>query len=297
MPSSVHRLIGQGKITPPPWLDTNLHLEVIMGSRAYGCNDPDKSDYDIRGVFTPPKHHCFPNVHGLVVGYDDLPKCEHWNESHVKDQDGKREYDFDIHSICKFLRLAEENNPNQIDLLFAHETLVKHCTAVGRMLLDRRHLFLSKLCWVRFRGYAAHQFHKLKEKCPVGKRLVIVQQYGYDVKFGYHCLRLLNEAGQIITRGDLNLFEGNEEYKAIRRGDWSLERLENEFVARKLAVEQAYHNSKLPEKPDHEQVRQLLLDCLEHHYGSLAKVVVRPDETIRALRDIDNIINHVRPLL
>lgn len=294
MPSTVKRLLGQGQITPPPWLEANLHLEVIVGSRAYGCNDPDSSDYDIRGVFTPPKAMIFPATQGLMVGFDDLPRCDRWGEQHVKDQDGRREYDFDLHNITKFFSLALRNNPNQVDLLFTQETLVKHSTPVGRMILDGRKLFLSKLCWKRFRGYASDQFHKLKERNPTGKRLELVRKFGYDVKFAYHCVRLLREAEMILTECDLKLCEGNEEYKAIRRGEWSYEFLEAQFMARRLGVETAYHQSRLPEKPDEHAVRQLLLDCLEHHYGSLAKVCVRPDFATDTLREITKILDRVR---
>ena len=297
MASAVHRMLHQGKICPPHWLEPNLHLEVVMGSRAYGCNDHDKSDYDIRGVFTTPKVYCFPATDGLVVGFDAIPKCEHWAEPHVKDEDGKREYDFDLHSIQHFLRLAEQNNPNQIDLLFAHESQIKHCTAVGRMLLDDRRIFLSKLCWKRFRGYASDQFHKLKDKKAEGKRKEIIETFGYDVKFGYHCLRLLRECEMILTESDLDLYRGNEEYKAIRRGEWPLEVLEKEFYARREGIEKFYHSCKLPEMPDHHKVRDLLLRCLEHHYGSLSRVIVRPDAATIALKEIDAIMVKARPWL
>lgn len=299
MASRTRQLFDQGAITPPPWLPDNLHLEAVMGSRAYGCNEPDSSDYDVRGVYTPPKVMCFPAVQGLVVGFDDIPKCDHWAEAHVQDRDGGREFDFDLHSITKFLRLACENNPNQVDLLFSRETNVTHCSAVGRMLLDARRLFPSKLLWKRFRGYAADQFHKLKrEKVPeTGKRRTLILTYGYDVKFAYHCIRLLNEAEQLLLTGELDLMQGNEEYKAIRRGEWNFARLEREFEARKVAVESVYHTSKLPEVPDRAAVKRLLLDCLEHHYGSLAKVATRPDETAIALRDIDAILTRIRPQL
>jgi hypothetical protein len=297
MPSRVKRLLEQGSITPPPWLEANLHLEVIMGSRAYGCNDPASSDYDIRGVFTAPKVYAFPATQGLVVGFDELPRCDHWAEAHIKDRDGQREFDFDLHNLTSFLRLAEQNNPNQVDLLFARETQVTHCSAVGRMLLDARKLFLSKLCWKRYRGYAADQWHHVKNKKVLGKRKVLVEQFGYDVKFASHAFRLLNYAEMILSEGDLDLMCCSDELKAIRRGDFTLEQLDSEFAIRKAAVESAYPCSKLPEKPDHDRVRQLLLDCLEHHYGSLNKVVVRPDASVWALRDIDAILDRVRNIL
>ncbi len=264
-----------------------------MGSRAYGCNELDSSDYDIRGIFTPPKVMCFPNTQGLVVGFDQIPACEHWVDADVTDDAG-RKFDFDLHNITKFMKLALENNPNQVDLLFAHETLVTHVTAVGRMILDSRRLFLSKLCWVRFRGYAASQMKKIRGKKAEGKRVALVEKYGYDVKFAYHCIRLLNECVQILTRDNLVLSEGSEEYKEIRRGDWSMEQLESRFASRMEAAEQAYLKSTLPDCPDAGRVKTLLLSCLEHHYGSLAKVVARPDALKRALLDIDTVLDGVR---
>lgn len=294
MAGFITRLYEGGVITPPQWMPNSVVLEVIMGSRAYGCNSADSSDYDVRGVFVPPKTMCFPAVAGLVVGYDQIPACDNWVEPHVKDPDGKKEFDFDVHNICKFVRLAEQNNPNQVDLLFAHETLVKHCSAVGRMLLDARHLFLSKLCWKRFRGYASDQWHHVKNKKAQGKRKELVEKFGYDVKFASHAFRLLRECEQILSEGNLDLFQGNEELKAIRRGDFTLDELDRQFAVRKEGVERLYHACTLPEMPDHEKVRALLLACLEHHYGSLAKVAPQPDAAIKSLREVDDVLRKVR---
>lgn len=298
MPSRTLFCQKLGLIAPPPYLVDNLHLEAVMGSVAYGCNSPDKSDFDIRGVFAPPKAHCFPGLQGLVVGFDDVPEHKAWQKAHVNDAARGREFDFELHPITKFLKLCAMNNPDQMGLLFSRESNITHCSAVGRMLLDARRIFPSKLLWKRFRGYAADQFHRLKkEGVPEGKRKELVQKYGYDVKFAYHCIRLLNQARQLLVAGEMDLMDGQEEYKAIRRGDWSFARLEQEFEARKLQVESVFLTTALPETPDAAVVRQLLLDCLEHHYGSLAKAVTRPDELAIALRDIDATLARVREKL
>ncbi len=286
-------MLEQGKVTPPSWLAGNLHLEVVMGSRAYGCADPDKSDFDIRGIFTPPKSMCFPAVDGLAAGYDPIPACEHWCQPHVFDQSRQREFDFDLHNITKFLRLAEENNPNQVDLLFASSNLITQCSAIGQMLLDHRSLFLSKLCWKRYRGYAAAQFAKVTHKRTEGKRVELVERFGYDTKFAAHTLRLLIQCEMILTEGHLDLTVAGAEMRSIRRGEWTLEHFSNEFLARKLAIEEYYPGCSLPEAPDHARVRELLLNCLEHHYGSLGKVVLRQDSTVLALKDIRTILNRV----
>lgn len=297
MPSAVKRLLDNGLITPPKFLQPNLMLEVIMGSRAYGCQSEDSSDYDIYGICIPPKEYVFPNTRGLINGFDVIPAFQQWHQPHIKDNDGKREYDFTVFNIIRFFELAKENNPNIVDMLFVHETLVKHCTPVGRLILDHRKIFLSKLCWKKFRGYASDQFHKMKERVPEGKRKALVEQHGYDTKFGSHCIRLLREAEQILTEGDLDLFAGNAELKAIRRGEWSFEQLEKEFLARKVAVEEVYGKCKLPETPDHEALKTLLLSCLESHYGSLSKVVPQPNAEKNALIAIDKVLDSVRHLL
>lgn len=269
-------------------------LEVYMGSRAYGCNDPGSSDYDIYGIVMPPRVYIFPHTDGLIPGYDNCPIFKQWQEHHVQDSDGKRSYDFSIYNIVRFFQLSEENNPNMVDMLFIPEVCVKHCSPVGRLILDNRRLFLSKLCWKKFRGYASDQFHKLKERNPEGKRKELVEKYGYDIKFGYHVIRLLREAEQILTEGDLNLQIGNQELKSIRNGEWSFDRLEKEFEIRKIAVETNYANCKLQEVPDHAQLKQLLLNCLEMHYGSLDKICPRLDASAQALRDIAAIVDKNR---
>ena len=164
------------------------------------------------------------------------------------------------------------------------------------MIVDNRHLFLSKLAWKRYRGYASDQFRGLNRRKKTGSRAELVEQFGYDVKFGSHCFRLLNECEQILFEENLDLMRDNGELKAIRNGEWSFERLEKEFEARKLSIESRFHQSKLPEVPDEEKIRQLLLNCLEHHYGSLSAAIYRPDEAIRALRDMDQVMSRVRNL-
>jgi hypothetical protein len=167
------------------------------------------------------------------------------------------------------------------------------------MVLDNRHLFLSKLCWKRFRGYCACQIKKCRDKNPEGKRKALVEKYGYDVKFASHAVRLLRECEQIITEGTLDLTKDNDEIKAIRKGEWSLDKVESMIDARMLALETFYHSGKckLPETPDTFRIRQLLFDCLESHYGSLGAAVNRPDESIRALREIDLTLSKVRRIL
>src|SRR5690606_15670611 len=46
---------------------------------------------------------------------------------------------------------------------------------------------------------------------------------GFDAKYLYHLVRLLDEVEQILTLEDLDLHRAKEHLKAIRRGDFSLD--------------------------------------------------------------------------
>lgn len=298
MGSSIQQYIKKKLVTPPSWLGTNLCYEVMMGSRAYGVNESESSDFDIYGFAIPPKSIVFPHTAGYIPGFDNAPDFEQWQQHHVLDVDTDKEFDFSVYNIVKYFKLLTENNPNIVDSLFVPEFCIKHITPVGQLIRDNRKLFLSKLCWPKFRGYAASQFHKLEIKNPEGKRKELIDKFGYDTKFAYHIIRLLDEAEQILMTGDLSLDKNNQELKAIRRGEWSFKKLQQEFEIRKSSVEKNYASSTLQNEPDRGKIKQLLIQCLELHYGSIGNdCVARNDLPIQVLQNIIKEIEKVRGIV
>ena len=128
-------------------------------------------------------------------------------------------------------------------------------------------------------------------------RFESVKTSGVDSKLMYHVVRLLGEIEQILTTGDLDLTLDRERLKAIRRGEWTLERIEEFFASKEKALEELYQKCELPWGPDEEAIKRLLLDCLEEHYGDLSSAVVQPDRAVGALRRIRDEIDNVRGLL
>lgn len=118
--------------------------------------------------------------------------------------------------------------------------------------------------------------------------------YGFDVKCAYHVVRLLGQCEQILTEHDLDFCRNREHLKAIRRGDVTQEDIEKWAAEKERQLEQAFHDSKLPERADEDRIRELLLNCLEDHYGSLDACVARVDPAVSALRDIRDIVERVR---
>ncbi|MGE3819209.1 MAG: nucleotidyltransferase domain-containing protein [Isosphaeraceae bacterium] len=299
--STLQRLTDKGLIRPPRWLPGNVQYETIMGSVAYGVSSV-ASDMDVYGWAIPPKEEIFPHLRGEVAGFGKpAARFETFQQHHVEDRDALaghgRTYDLAIFGIVKFFQLAMENNPNMIDCLFTPATCVLHSTRAGNLVRENRRLFLHKGAWPKFKGYAYSQLHKLAIKQPQGKRAELVAKHGYDTKFGYHVVRLISEVEMILTEGDLDLQRDNDRLKAIRRGEWTEERLRRWFAEKEPQLERAHAESKLPAVPDESRIKELLLAVLEEHYGSLEGCVVNPDRAIVALRNIQAELDRVKDLL
>lgn len=298
MSSKTQHLIKKGLLTSPPYfLENAVQYEVIMGSIAYGVAEDD-SDMDVYGFAIPPRDWTFPHLRGEIPGFDEPgQQFDQIQQHHMMDASARggkgQEYDLTIYSIVKYFKLLMDNNPNIIDSLFVPRHCVVYSTAIGELVRERRHIFLHKKCWSTFKGYAYAQLHKMRTKVPEGSRIAIIEKYGYDVKFAYHVVRMLNEIEQLLVEGDLDLARNKEQLKAIRRGEWSQQAVEDYFETKEKQLEQCYVDSKLPAQPNKVAIKELLLNCFEQHYGSLSECVVREDEALVALREIETIARRV----
>jgi uncharacterized protein len=299
--STLQRLTDHGLVKPPRWLPANVQYETVMGSMAYGVSTDD-SDFDVYGWAIPPKDDVFPHLRGDIPGFGRQHKrFEQFQEHHVRDAAALagrgRTYDLTVFGVVKFFALAMDNNPNVLDSLFTPADCVLHCTRVGHLVRESRRLFLHRGAWPKFKGYAYSQLHKIATKEPTGKRAELVAQHGYDVKFAYHVVRLLGEVEQILLEGDIDLRRDAERLKAIRRGEWTEERLRRWAAEKEADLERAYAASNLPATPNEPALRTLLLNCLEEHYGNLSECVVQPDRAVTALRAMQAELDRVKDLL
>lgn len=289
-------------VSPPTWLPMNTMYLTTMGSIAYGVAE-DTSDFDVYGWAIPPRNMVFPHLTGYINGFGTPPPSfDNWQKHHIIDQDalgGKgREYDFSIFSIVRYFDLCTEGNPNMVDSLFVPQECVLHSTNVSNLVRDKRHMFLSKLLWPRLKGYAYSQLHKASGKNPKAgsKRHKLRELHGYDSKFLYHVVRLLSQGEQIFLEGDLDLQEkGRREHmKAIRRGEIPEEDIRKWASEKESQLEKLYHESKLPEKPNEKAVYELLVQCLEEHYGSLDACLTQPDWAVEGLKELDQLLDKFR---
>lgn len=274
----------------PKWLPDNCHYLTIMGSLAYGVSKDD-SDFDVYGFCMQPVEMMFPHLTGSIPGFGPKPPSfDQWQQHHLPFHKGGylRNYDFSIYSIIKFFQLCAENNPNMIDALFTPRNCIIHTSLVGERVRQERKNFLHQGAIHKFKGYAYAQMHKIKTKTNPenASRKADVEEHGYDLKFAYHVVRLANECQQILETGDLDLQRDNEILKSIRRGEWTLERLEAWFAEAEKRLDALTVDCKLPKTPDWEYLRKLLLECIECHYGTITKAVANNKDILEDIKDV-----------
>ncbi|MDZ4390421.1 MAG: nucleotidyltransferase domain-containing protein [Gemmatimonadales bacterium] len=93
------------------------------------------------------------------------------------------------------------------------------------------------------------------------KRKAMVRKYQYDVKNAAHLIRLLRMGAEFLRTGVLQVYRttDGEEIKAIKRGEWALDRVKAEAKTLFEGLEAARETSPLPTEPDREGAHLLLL--------------------------------------
>jgi predicted nucleotidyltransferase len=290
----VNKLEKQGLIHPPKWLPDNILFLGYGGSVSYGAS-ADTSDMDCFGFCMPPKHLLFPySIGGEILGFGKQhQRFNVWSEHHIKTPDNKKEYDFSVYNIVDFFQLALENNPNILDILFLPRRCILHTTQIGELVRENRKLFLHKGAMHKLRGYMFSQMSKIKNKTNSNnlKRAALIERFGFDTKFAMNVVRLALEAEQILVEHDLDIERNSEILKSIRRGEWTLEQIDSWATEKEKSLETLYANSTLRNVPDEPAIKELLLRCLEQHYGNLSDAIAKNPSMDKLLEDLRNIVD------
>ncbi len=292
----IHKLTKKGLINPPSFVNDNTHYLVTMGSTVYGAA-LDNSDRDVYGFCVPPRDIIFPHLAGHIPNFGKSPpEFNVWTKHHIKD--GDTEWDFSVYSIIKYFSLVIGNNPNMLDTLWVASNHIIHMTEMAQHVRDNRRLFVHKGCYSKFRGYAMQQMHKIrsKDKPTNAKRLASYEKFGYDTKYAMHLVRLMMECEQILETHDMDLAKDAALYRKIRNGEWTLEYLEKWFSDKEKYLEELMNRTTIQPTVDDAVVKNLLLECLEMHYGSLVEAVKLDVPVEVVLRELESLIGRYRRL-
>ena len=244
----------------PGWAHTII-LAGVRGSDAHGSKLPEghpraTDDVDTFGVSVQPIDWYLG-----IQGYHSQAR-QSWDTA------GER-YDHLIHDVRKFFHLLTKGNPNVHCWLWANPEDIVTVTDAGRLILDAREMFLSRLCFNALAGYATAQMHKMDRKRYQGyqgkKRKLLVDELGYDVKHAAHCVRLLNMGIELARTGRMSTRRPEGEaatLREIKAGDWPYRRTERlcNHLWGEFRVAEA--QSDLPETLDRERIAALLVEVI-----------------------------------
>ena len=238
---------------------------AYRGSIAHGMYVPDTDpnsvdDKDLIGICIPPLEYYF----GLPEN-----KFKDYYKSGGTQEIVFHEWDVVIYEWNKLIRLLLKGNPNVLSLLWLEEKHYINLHPIGRELIERRDLFVSKDAYYSFVGYAKGQLHRMTHGAYRGrmgeKRKGLVDKYGYDTKNASHLIRLLRMGIEFLNDGELIVERKHDasELLDIKKGKWKLEKVKQEADRLFDLADRAYISSNLPRYPDRDRIEELSVSLLK----------------------------------
>lgn len=235
-----------------PGLSEWCILLMYHGSIAHGMYVPNSDptsidDKDVMSVCVPPLDYYFGLKQFSGRGVQEIKQDE---------------WDIVIYEAKKFISLLLKGNPNVLSSLWLEEKHYIRKTQIGQLLIDNRKLFVGKHVYQSFTGYAYSQLHRMTHLAFNGrmgeKRKQLVNKYQFDCKNGAHLIRLLRMGIEFLVDGELCVERRDaQQLLEIKRGEWTLEQVKTEADRLFANAELAYIYSKLPPRPDEEEINEL----------------------------------------
>lgn len=244
---------------------TSTILRAVVGSTVHGTNVTDQNDRDEMGIAIEPMSH--------VIG------MKHWETSVTRTQpdgvkSGPGDLDLVTHSLRKFCRLAARGNPTVQLPLWVPEDSIVSINRLGRELMAKRSMFLSRECGKAFLGYMQAQKARLTGESGGrhGSRPDLVEKFGFDTKYAGHIIRLGYQGVELMEDGVMSLpmqQEHREAVLAVRTGESTLAETLSLAGVLERRLRDSLDTSPLPLHPDEEQINDFLSDAYCRTWGIL----------------------------
>jgi predicted nucleotidyltransferase len=183
-----------------------------------------------------------------------------------------REWDSVVYELRKFMHLLLKSNPNALCLLWLDPQHYLVVEPAGRLLIESRHLFVTKRIYEAFTGYASAQLKRMTHLAFEGymgaKRKQLVEKHGFDTKNAAHCIRLLRMGIEFLQEGELHVHRADaQELLDIKVGKYSLEEIRSLAEELFRQAQQVYEQCTFPDAPDESKANELLKQILVSHFG------------------------------
>jgi len=322
----------------------DIVMEMMAGSHLYGTDTPE-SDKDYIGVILPAASEVFGFNVMKELDVSIVSKLE--NGKNSKDATDRKFYEF-----RHFVKLAAENNPNIIELLFVNSDSLLVGSYISDLLLSKVNMFVDhNKIYTKYLAYAGSQKHKMLIKpenyteiirsldflydyigtntlsnlsdpntikkskqlllelndkiiglqIPInfnssfisigdlnlnksitvkaaittlaerakkaGSRTDLYVKYGFDTKFGSHCVRLLLEALSLLKEGKISFpLEDAPFIREIKCGKYTKEQTVAIIKDLEKQVECVYNNLKVKKSCDKQGVENLVVSTLQKYF-------------------------------
>lgn len=125
----------------------------------------------------------------------------------------------------------------------------------------------------RYRGALNHwNQHENWKATRNEKRSALEAKFGYDTKHGMHLVRLLRMCREILEgKGVLVRRPDADELLAIRRGEWSYDKLVEWAEKQDEEMQALYETSTLRHAPDMEKLNDLCVEAQELYWRNLSQ--------------------------
>lgn len=248
------------------WPDTPFGLNRLVlvaqrGSESHNTYVPptDPNSIDDRDVYA------------VAIPYRDYYLgTKQWQHAESIKTDANGEvWDVVIDELKKFVGMLTKSNPNVFGMLWLRDEHYIQRTPIADLLIENRHLFVSRrFGFDAFAGYARGQFKKMEAGAYNGimgdKRKGLVDKYGYDCKNAAHCIRLLHMGEEYMRDRTLNVFRtwDRDMIVDIKTGGWTLTKVKDYAEKKFSDIQKAHDESKLPDAPDLAAINHLVESIL-----------------------------------
>lgn len=251
-------MIDRSVLEEFPCIEKWSILLAYRGSIAHGMFIPNSDplsidDKDVQGICIPPAEYYYGLKQFGSSGTMEIMRGV---------------WDIVLFELTKAVRMLAAGNPNILGILWLKpEDYIKVAPA-GRLLIESRNLFVGKHVYNSFCGYARGQFHKMTNLACDGymgqKRKALIEKFGYDTKNAAHLIRILRMGIEFLATGELVVKRPDApELLGVKRGEWSLEKVQREAEMLFAKAQDALIASSLPAQPDREAINQLCVSVAE----------------------------------
>ncbi|WP_040828913.1 DNA polymerase beta superfamily protein [Nocardia jiangxiensis] len=240
--------------------DESTILLGQVGSGLHGVTTGD-DDLDLMGVCIEPPEY--------VIGNAQFEQYL-WRSQPEGVRSGAGDTDLCVYSLRKWARLAAQGNPTVLLLMYIPPQEIRSINAFGRDLQAAPDRFLSREVADRFAGYLMGQRERMVGlKSQRTNRPELIEKYGWDVKYGYHMVRLGLQGVELLTTGriELPMAEPHRTWLTdLRHGKHTKEQAL--AYAEHLLAQLDYLklHADLPEHPDRQRIDRWLTDVYTDHW-------------------------------